>query len=191
MIGLLPKTLNINGIDKRIRTDFRAILIVFDAINNAQLNNIEKVNILLSLFIDEIEEENYKEAIDKINIFIDYKREEYNFVCDIEKLNNNKKLFDWVQDENMIFSAINNIAKCEVREKEYMHWWTFIGYFNEIGESLFSTIIGIRIKIFNGKKLDKYEQEFYKKNKSLVNLKNRYSKEENDELKKLKNKIGW
>lgn len=60
----------------------------------------------------------------------------------------------------------------------YIHWWTFLGYFNEIGEGLFSTVINIRQKKNKGKKFEKYEQDFYQNNKDLIDLKKKYAKEE-------------
>ena len=49
-----------------------------------------------------------------------------------------------------------------------------------IGEGLFSNIVRIRHKKAKGKKLEKYEQEFYKENKSLIDFetKNQRSNEE-------------
>ena len=39
-----------------------------------------------------------------------------------------------------------------------------MGYYMSIGESLYSTIISIRDKIMNGKKLEKHEIDFKTKN---------------------------
>ena len=83
------------------------------------------------------------------------------------------KSFDWEQDEGILFPAINKVAGCEVRNCEYMHWWTFIGYFGEIGEGLFSTIMHIRQKRSKGKKLDKWEQDIYRENKALIDIKSK------------------
>ena len=57
----------------------------------------------------------------------------------------------------------------------------------EIGESLFSSVLNIRQKRAKGKKLEKYEQEFYKDNRNLIDLtvKEKRSEEEMDALRKL------
>ena len=55
-------------------------------------------------------------------------------------------------DEAIIFPANNKAAGCEVRAVLYLHWWTFLGYFGEIVEGLFSTIMSIRHKRAEGKK---------------------------------------
>ncbi|MGF7145294.1 hypothetical protein HNQ56_003735 [Anaerotaenia torta] len=93
-----------------------------------------------------------------------------------------KKVMDWEQDEKIIFSAVNKVAGFETRAIDYMHWWTFLGYFNEIGEGLLSTVINIRAKKNKGKKLEKYEQEFYRNNKALIDLKVKLSEEEQAEI---------
>ena len=71
---------------------------------------------------------------------------------------------DWKQDSQLICSAINKVANMEVRNVEYMHWWTFMGYYMAIGECPYSTILSIRDKIISGKKLEKHEKEFKQKN---------------------------
>lgn len=54
---------------------------------------------------------------------------------------------------------------------KYMHWWTFLGAYMEIADGLFSQVLYIRQKKAKGKKLEKWEMEFYKNNKKLIDLK--------------------
>ena len=61
------------------------------------------------------------------------------------------------------------------------HWWTFLSAYMEIGESLFATVIHIREKLIKGKKLDKWEQEFYKDNKSLIDFKEKKAQRSEEE----------
>lgn len=46
-----------------------------------------------------------------------------------------------------------------------------MAYFNAIGEGQLSTIVSIRDKLSRHKKLEKWEQDFYKKNRKAVDLK--------------------
>ena len=89
---------------------------------------------------------------------------------------------DWEQDEAIVFPAINRVAGCETRSVPYIHWWTFAGYFMEIQEGTFSTVLGIRQKKSQGKRLDKWEMEFYRNNKKVCDLKKRYTEEEQEEI---------
>ena len=95
---------------------------------------------------------------------------------------------DWEQDAPLIVPAINKSVKIDIRSVKYMHWWTFFGMYMEIGESTFSTVVSIRDKKRREKKLEKWEQEFYRNNKHLVDLKARKierSEEEKDAIREL------
>lgn len=166
MIGSLPTVLEVGGKFYAIRSDFREILNIFQAFNDPELTEQEKAYVCVKcLYIDyeNIPHKHMNEAIKKAYWF-----------CDGGNMPKSKpeqiKSFDWEQDESILFPAVNKVAGCEVRNCEYMHWWTFIGYFGEIGEGLFSTIMHIRQKKLKRKKLDKGEEEFYKQNKDLINL---------------------
>lgn len=93
-----------------------------------------------------------------------------------------KPLINWDQDEGIIFPALNKVAGKEIREIDYMHWWTVLGLFNEIGEGLYSNVINIRYKLAHNKKLSKGEQDFYRNNKELIDIKVKLTAEEQDEL---------
>lgn len=188
MIGRLPTTLNINGTNRAIRSDFRVALLIFQAFNDPELSEQEKAWVMLDCLYEDLESippEDYQEAYDQAVWFLDGGIQE-----DETKYRASKKVLDWEQDEQMIFSSVNKVAGKEIRAVDYLHWWTFLGYFNEIGEGLLSTVISIRQKKNKGKKLEKYEQEFYRENKTLIDIKTRLTAEEQAEkeyLEKLLN----
>ncbi len=180
MIGYLPKQLNVNGVDRAIWSDFRTALLIFQACVDPEMDEQEQAMAVIECLYqdpDSIPPEDYQEANDKACWFLEGGGSQD------ENSNHQqaKKVMDWEQDEKIIFSAVNKIAGHETRAVDYMHWWTFLGYFNEIGESLFTTVISIRSKRNKGKKLDKTEHEFYKENRSLIDLKVRLSTEEQAE----------
>lgn len=162
----LPRSLEINGKNYEIRSDFRVILDIFVGFEDKDLTDTEKWLVAVQiLFIDYDLIDDIETAMKKASWFINCGKKT------IEK--NIPKRFDWKQDFQYIVAPINKIhnGKCaDIREEEYVHWWTFMGYFNEIGESTFSTIVGIREKIRKGKKLDKHEQEFYDESPELINF---------------------
>lgn len=53
-----------------------------------------------------------------------------------------------------------------------------MGYYMEIGESLFSQVINIRYKRAHGKKLEQWEKDFLKDNRKIVILHPRLTEEE-------------
>ena len=181
MIGQLPKSLNVGGVSYGIQTDYRTILLIFEAYGDPELTLQEKTVVMLQCLYNDfgsIPEKDYQEAIDKAVWFMDGGK-------DLDDIKYAKKVIDWAQDEQLIFPAVNKVAGYETRSVEYLHWWTFLGFFNEIGEGLFSTVISIRQKKNKGKKLEKYEQDFYRENKKLIDLAVRYTKEEEEEMEHL------
>lgn len=186
MIGLLPESLTVNGVEYPICADYRIALLIFEAYNDPNLSDKEKAIVCLtSIYKDytAIPEKDIEEALRQAAWFLDG-GEEY------EMPKKEKKVIDWQQDEKLIFAAVNKVAGKEVRSVPYMHWWTFLGLFREIGDCTLSYIISIREKLNSGKKLDKAEQEFYQKNKEMIKLKTRYSAEDEEEIEKLKKLLG-
>lgn len=184
MIGALPETLTVGGEDYPIRTDYRNVLQVFEAFQDSELTQEEKWIVAIYLMFedffcaDDVLEAaqngfDLKEAMKQISWFISAGQPEKQVL--------EQPTYNWTQDEQMIFSAVNKVAGRETRELEYLHWWTFLGYFNEVGEGTFSFIVGIRHKLNNGKKLEKHEKEFLSHNKELVLMKKQLTKEEQEQ----------
>ncbi len=156
------------------------VLDCFAALNDTELSKDERLLAALVIFYDGFEIE------DILNLDEDTLRalvkEMYNFFnCGNSKGVGNKvnhNLIDWEQDQQLICSAINNVAKKEIRLEEYIHWWTFMGYYLAIGESPMSTIVAIRHKIVEGKKLEKHEQEFRKENPQYFDWKSKSIEEQ-------------
>lgn len=169
MIGRLPMAVEVDGLEHKIRTDYRDILRIFEAFNDNGLSDKEKWTVALVIFYEDIPQ-NVDEAIKQFTWFLNRGAD--------EGKKTSKPLYDWEQDEQMIFQAVNKVAGKEVRELTYMHWWTFLGLFSEIGESMFSSVVNIRNKKNKGKSLEKHEREFYRDNKDIVDLKKRYSNEQ-------------
>ena len=182
MIAELPTTLLVGGVEREIRSDYRAALDIFAAFNDMELNDVEKNIVMLKiLFVEDIKPEHINEAIDKAVWFLN--------LGDTIKSNSDMRLYDWEQDRTMIFSAVNKVCGKEVRSVEYMHFWTFVSFFMEIGEGLFSNVISIREKQQKGKKLEDYEREFYLANKELIDLKRKYDTEIQAEINSIMQQI--
>jgi hypothetical protein len=165
----LPTTLTIDDEEFGIRDDgdYRMVLDCFDALQDTDLPKRERLVTAVVIFYDGFSLDNvftYLDTEEKISEAIQKMFDFFN--CGKEDMGNKSpyKLVDWEQDNHLIASAINNVAHTEVRSVEYMHWWTFMGHYISIGESVLSTIVTIRSKIVEGKKLEKHEIEFKRKN---------------------------
>lgn len=175
MIGELPDCLEICGKAHKIRTDFRAALTIFQALEDPELDDREKQLAMLECLYEKPEKipsEFIGEALEKAAWFLDG--------GDMPKKSTQIKTLDWEQDEHLIFSAVNKSAGFEVRNG-YLHWWTFLGYFSECGETLLSTVINLRRKKAGGKRLEKWEREFIAEHSELINFRRKMTVEEKAE----------
>jgi hypothetical protein len=78
-------------------------------------------------------------------------------------------------------APINHILGFECRAAEYLHWRTFLSAYLEIPpESVFARVLRIREKLRTGKKLEKNERSWYHKNRELVHLKPKFSRDEEE-----------
>ncbi len=65
-----------------------------------------------------------------------------------------------------------------------LHWWTFIAAYMEIGNDCsIAQIVSIRDKLARGKKLEKHEREWYRRNRELVDIPMRTTESEDAILK--------
>lgn len=186
-----PTSLNIGGIEYEIRTDYRVILDLLMALNDPELSDSDnkmsaymQSRVILEIMFpdwDNIPQEHIQEALDKVSEFID---------MGIGDDSKKPKTMDWEQDAPIIIPAINKVLNKEIRAEKYMHWWTFLGAYMEIGEGLFSNVIHVRQKKSKGKKLEKWEQEFYKENKSLIDFQHK-EKRSNEEKEMLRDYFGY
>lgn len=154
-----------------IRTDFRTIIKICEYMSDPDLADLSGLLLINTLYIHPEDTRGHQnEAIEKGIEFID--------LGEIKR-STGPRLMDWTQDANLVIPAINKVAGCEVRSMPYIHWWTFIGYYMEIGESTFSTVIGIRSKLATGKKLEKWEREYAREHSDIVQLKPKLTTEQN------------
>ena len=164
----LPTSVEVRGRQFHIRQegDYRMILDCFAAIGDAELSEDEKVLASLLIFYNEFNDlEELPKDSETLEGLI---KEMFRFFnCGEDEVmgaNAPQTVVDWKKDEKIIVSAINVVAGKEIRAEKYMHWWTFMGYYMGIGESVFSTVTSIRLKLNKGEKLEKWEQKFKKDN---------------------------
>lgn len=163
----IPTTIVIDGKEFpiRCRGDYRMVLDCFVCLNDTELTEQERLYSALIIFYEDFNDLADFRGMDG-EVLTQLVQEMYNFMeCGEHPMHHMPfKALDWEKDGQMICSAVNKIAHTEVRAVEYLHWWTFMGYFSEVGESVLSTVVGIRNKIKRGKKLEKYEKEFKAQN---------------------------
>lgn len=161
----LPTSLTIGGVGYAIRTDFRDVLNILRIYSSPEYEEDEKMICCLIILFPEWESippELHAEAAEQASQFLD---------AGIRGDNRPKPTtMDWGHDAPIIIPAVNRVLGQDVRSVEYLHWWTFVGAYMEIGRSLFSSVLSIRQKRAKGKKLDKEEREFLRENQALILL---------------------
>lgn len=182
MVWDLPTRLEVAGTDYDIRTDYRDILRILCAFEDPDLTDEEKNLVCLQVLYvnaDAIPRECYGDALKAAREFIDHGTGDNPGAV---------KTMDWEQDANLIFPAVNAAAGMEVRSVEYLHWWTFLGFFMSIDKkSTYATVLGLRSKKAKNKKLEKWERDFWNSNQNICKLKKKLSQEEIAERERLNN----
>jgi hypothetical protein len=92
------------------------------------------------------------------------------------------KLMDWEHDFPVLIAPIDRVLGFEIRSVDYLHWFSLLSAYMEIGECTFSTIVSIRSKRVKGKKLDKWEEEYIREHRKMVELPRKLTAEEEEFL---------
>ena len=164
----LPTSILIEDKEFKIRNkgDFRVILDCFVALNDIELEEDLRITTSLIIFYEDFN--SIEDVVNTdVNTLSQLVQAMYRFFnCNEESVGAVKpyRLVDWENDSQMVIASINAVAHKEIRSEPYVHWWTFMGYYLNIGDGAFANIISIREKIVKQKKLEKYEQEFVNDN---------------------------
>ena len=190
----LPTTIQIEDKEYTVRNqgDYRTVIDCFNLLEDRELTKQERVMACMMWFYG------FDDILD-LNVFGDNILEAYRlmvkfFNCgkDEEDVQSTTyKLIDWDKDSLLICSAINSVAKMEIRAEKYIHWWTFMGYYMGMGECALSTIVGIRSKRAKGETLEKYERKFINENPQYFwNNKTIEEQEFDEEIRRIWNNGG-
>ena len=175
----LPLSVEINKKTYAIRNkcDYRVVLDVIAALKDNDLDYQHQRVCALLLFYEDIKPCDDKETALKEMLKI------INLGEEITEQEPKAAIMDWEHDFPKIAPPISRVLGYSVRDSErYTHWWDFCGAYSEIGECVFSTIISIRSKKQKGKKLESWEQEFYRENRKTVDLPQHLTEEEKEWL---------
>ena len=179
MMWDLPIAVEINGKNHPIRNkcDYRVILDAICALNDNELTDEEKVKCALFIFYEDVSQ------IDDFNTAI---KEMYRIINGGEEQEGSQEekpqLMDWEHDFPVLVAPINRVLNCEIRLVDYLHWFSLLSAYMEIGECTFSTIVSIRSKRAKGKKLDKWEEEYLREHRKMVELPRKLTAEEQEFL---------
>lgn len=161
----LPQSVIINDTEYFFRHDYKSILEVIKPFGCPDLLEEEQIEIAFDRFYiepDKIKISDMQEAVESMMLFISCNKTN-------ASTKKQKPLYSWDKDLHLIIRPINKVVGHDIR-LDNIHWWSFMSYFMEIGESTFATYVSIRDKKNRGKKLDKQEEEIFKNNKDEILL---------------------
>lgn len=175
----LPVCVEIKGQKHPIRNkcDYRVVLDVFCALNDNDLSDEEKIKCALFIFYEDVSKiDDFETAIKEMFRIINGGEEE-------EQVQNNKpKLMDWEHDFPVLVAPINRVLGYEVRSVSYLHFYTFLSAYYEIGECTFSAVVSIRKKRAKGQKLEKWEIDFLRENRKMIDFPQKFTMKEEEIL---------
>lgn len=184
----LQTTVEIDGRDFEIRTDFRAVLEIIGAMNDPDLTEAERAACAVQMFYPNWNEiQDFEAALRECFLFVDGGEK------DGAAKKPSPRVIDWETDYEYIIAAVNRVLGYEARAVPYdaetnaggVHWWTFLAAYMEIGpDCVMSQIVNIRGKLARGKKLEKHEREWYAKNRDIVDIKTKITEGDIEFFKK-------
>lgn len=182
LIDILPTTVNIDGEDYEINSDFRTSILFEILMQDSELNHENKIIQALQLYYSRIPK-NINEAVEKILWF---------YRCGKDEIKSKNKgagktiqVYSYEYDDDYIYSAFLDQYGVDLQDMEYLHWWKFKAMFKSLKEdNELVKIMGYRV-IDLGKIKDKEQKNYYKKMKELYKIPTNISKNEKEKLNKI------
>ena len=177
LIDILPTSVDINGIEYEINSNFRTSILFSLLIEDDELSEEDKIIQALELYYPKIPDD-IEKAIEKIIWFyrcgeIDIKTNKSN-----KKSYTQKRFLSYEEDDKYIFSAFMSQYKIDLNRIKYMHWWKFKSLLDNINEdNILSKIIQYR-SVDLSKITDKEQRKFYRDMQKRYALKENINKEE-------------
>jgi hypothetical protein len=137
--------IEIGGVEYPINTDFRDCLRVILAFEDPDLTGYEKQMILLdNLYPEPIEDT--QAAFTMGMKFLNGGK-----VIDNDEEGGGPRLYSFEKDANIIFAAFRATHGIDLQNIEYLHWWSFLSLFMDLGaDTTFCNLIGLRKRVKNG-----------------------------------------
>lgn len=165
ILDVLPETVEIDGAEYRINSDFRISILFELLMQDDEVGKRQKLIQGLKLYYPEIPH-NVTMAVDKMIWF---------YRCGKETESGGhgsgsgraKQIYSFEHDDDYIYAAFLEQYGIDLQDVEELHWWKFRALFRGLSEDTeFVKIMGYRsVKITS--KMSKEQREFYKKMQSI------------------------
>ncbi len=120
----LSDKVTVSGTDYPIRTDFRVILEIFVMLDDPDLSDADKTEVLLRMFYVNRPSDS-EAALQAFTDFVDPRHGS-------QRKKSSGRMIDWQLDFDLMVAPINHILGFECRAVDYLHWRTFLSAYLEI-----------------------------------------------------------
>lgn len=144
LVDKLPVSIEIDGIEYGINSDFRPCLSTILAFEDEDLADIEKQQVLLTNLYQDLPF-NVPEALVQGMKFLNGGKEEPGESSGL-------RLYSFSKDSTIIFSAFRQTHGVNLQTVDYLHWWEFMALFMDLGQNTtFCELISLRKRVKTGK----------------------------------------
>lgn len=133
----LPDSINVQGVEYPIQTDFRTILRYSAQMDTIEEDNLTEIISCMKIVIYRDFPDDISSAISALNWFIKCGREEKRNRPSNKLLGvNSNQPFDFFIDGELIWSAFrrNDVYGIDLLEVPHLHWWKFIAMLDDLPE---------------------------------------------------------
>lgn len=154
-IWTLPRETVIGGEVWHHATDYRDILRIVKILSHADDSVFPWLRAMSAFYREPLtlsDPDTMDEQMKYLADFISCGREEVPCLC--------FGIIDWELDAQEILEGVNAAAGIDIREKEELHWWTFVSLFHCIRKGRLADLVAIRWKLQTGKPLTDGEKAY-------------------------------
>jgi hypothetical protein len=142
LVQSLPESLEVDGEQYPINTDYRAALRVILAFEDDALTGYEK-QVILFRNLYKRTPSNLQAAAERAMWYLNGGKE-------AESEQDAPRLYSFSKDAQFIFAAFRQTHGIDLQKAE-LHWWEFLALFMDLGqETTFSNLIGLRKRVKSG-----------------------------------------
>lgn len=161
-----PTSVEINGKEYALNTDFRVGLKIILAWEDPELTAREKTLIMLRLLYKEIPPDTQK-ACELAVYFLNCGEEKDDGEAAESPV---RRVYSFTKDAKYIYSAIRQTHGIDLETVEYLHWWKFCYFFLDLDpDCMFQQMLHLRQQKQRGK-LTKEEQAIYYRLRDILDL---------------------
>jgi len=176
LIEGLPTAIEINDVEYDVDANYQTGIKIIMAFEDNELTQYEKCMILVELLYKEVPH-NMNEAVKQGIKFLNC-----GDISQGSAEGDGIRKYSFTQDDKYIYRAVDGVLQGRLSKGEFVHWWEFVLAFIELPEECFmSRLIYLRTQKAKGN-LSKEERELCFKIKDIVDLREKYSIEEQNKV---------